>query len=314
MAVLQRPIPGVYLVNVSGSGQVNIAVTAASTVQFRSFEFVEYGGRPDHEDYFAIEGLLLWTSIFLMFEFAGDPLAGQRSNASATLYGPIDNKAATFTLLALNGQPLPVTVSLSFVEDGGAAYGRWTFAGSFVVPAVPFRVTALGKTGGTAFQRVVSQPVHPQSLKLRYTTFLSYVKLGATYRVAFTLTNAGAADTVALSATASFNIVPTIVSPETGSLVGAGQSVQVLIDLPVPDDPSYTNSTAITLRVFASASHANGAAAIQSNVFPVLLACAVDNCLGNWLCDYSQVDIAAPVMPNCTCAIGYQGLRIEELL
>jgi hypothetical protein len=253
--LINTPQQGSWNLHVEGSGALSIDVRGKSSrdllrqlPNFSSFNFVTLTGRIGHSGYFPIPG---------------QPVVGDTQTAVARLNGSISNVA--FNLVNENGDPLqPVTLTQN---DSNAAPDD--FVGTVSLPTQPFRVLATGKdANGIAFQRTLPSLLHPETIRVTPTTFLSDgLPQGQPVSLVFTVQNVGPAGNFNLAASDGQFFVNSV-SPSSLALASGGTGT-VTVNLFVPlsaaagtddsitllatsaTDPTITNSAVQTFEVSA---------------------------------------------------------------
>lgn len=141
IATVKTPPAGMWQVEIHGAGSYAMTAHVKSAEQgpeMVSFQFLEEGGRPGHEGLFPLKRNVkageshLWTL----------ELGGVVSDVEMIFVAEDGSPVARFEVVPLEGS-----------DD---------YSGSAVIPAVPFRVMATGRTrDGSRFQRVDSPLITP---------------------------------------------------------------------------------------------------------------------------------------------------------
>jgi len=170
----------------------------------------------------------------------GQPLTGRSATLKAVISSPAETPPA-FVLLSESGRPLK-QVALDRQEAGDS------FVGPAELPAVPFRVAAIGTdSAGVRYQRV-----DPRLLRTAPVEVVpggpDIAAAGAETSLTFTVRNLGPRARYRVTATARGSVLERVV-PERVEL-DEGASQQVTVWLPLPPDIS----PATTIEVMAVAS------------------------------------------------------------
>lgn len=205
---MATPQVGVWKAVIGGSGQYSLLVNGESTLALDEFSFVELGGRPGHQGYYAISGL---------------PLIGTVSKAVARVSGTPE--ALSFEFRDLNGNTIaPFSLSDADVEANRVA-------GDVTIPSSSFRVYAFGtNTGGSSFQRLIATVIFPQSVVVNPPATVDLGQ-GQTTTYIFQVRNDGAPGTFNFAATDTAKFVAGVVP--TSAALSTGQSVLVKVTLNV---------------------------------------------------------------------------------
>ncbi len=247
---ISNPQPGIWQVVLTSGGAhdsaVQVEARGASHITFGSFEFVRKQ-EGVHGGYFRIDGM---------------PLAGGPATARATLLGGPDK--ATFRLVDESGNPLRdirlTTGNPDTVPDH--------FLGTFVLPAVPFRVVMnASDESGAPIQRQYSVTFRAQPVAV----FFGYgssdvIEPGTSRRFTSAITNVGSelstfAVTVKTSLGEVVDLAPATVTIRPGTSATASFSiaipanaerfsgVEIRITATDTADPSVKNSASADLEL-----------------------------------------------------------------
>ena len=199
---IARPQPGIWRVEVSGSGNVLVKAVGNSPIGFDDFDFVRLQ-EGVHGGYFEMDGL---------------PLTGMPATGRARPdRGPDD---ATFRLIDETGATLRnVSLRKRLPDSSGDDY-----LGTFDPPAVPFRIVMNGlEESGAPVQRVHPVTFRAQPVAVFFTRpMLDVVAPGSSRRFSFAVTNVGnEAATFALKVTTTVgeirDLSPAVVTVQPGT-------------------------------------------------------------------------------------------------
>jgi len=171
---VEKPQPGIWQAQVSGSGTFWLEAQAQSEIYFISAEFVKLGGRPGHEGLFKIQG---------------QPLAGEPATLQATV-SAAETRTATLSLVS---ESADVLQNLRMTE-GGEERDPLEFTGEVPLPGVPFRVAVSGQdTKGMRFQRFFGPLFHAATVALIPKMAFEELAPGSTREAEFEIRNLGPA-------------------------------------------------------------------------------------------------------------------------
>jgi von Willebrand factor A domain-containing protein 7 len=150
-----KPDLGTWRIEFTGAGRFSLSVRAGRAparmpgaprpeiIEVIRFDFVERGGRPGHEGYFALKGRVR---------------SGEERLCSAMLSGP--HQSANFTFVSIAGEPLaPLNLT-----RGDPDIATNEFFGPCPVPAQPFRLRVTGRDmWGADYQRMHSPLYTPDA-------------------------------------------------------------------------------------------------------------------------------------------------------
>lgn len=175
---MTNPTAGAWSITLNGAGSFSLDVTGESGLSLDAFEFVELAGRPGHEGLFSIQGF---------------PVVAQPAIVAAELSG--GPARVSFDLRSKAGDVLEV---LSLAPDAGGSPGE--FFGDVSLPAAGFLAYATGTDlGGFPFQRVLSNQIEPQTIKITAPAPQD-LNPGQTTTYSFQIQNFGASETFRLTA------------------------------------------------------------------------------------------------------------------
>lgn len=229
---ISTPVPGNWKAEVSGSvgGEYSLLMSGESDLSFDEFRFVELGGRPGHQGYYPIPGL---------------PRLGSVVKGLAKLTGA--PSSIVFEFRALDGRQLQ---RFALADPGGEA-GR--LLGDVRVPAESFRIYAVGTDGGgTAFQRLISTVVVPQTVVVNAPASVDLGQNQATTFV-FEVKHSGATDTYNFVGTDARRYISSVTPTSATLQDGGSQLVRVTLN---PGSAPVGTSDTVTLTA-SSASDAN---------------------------------------------------------
>lgn len=220
---IATPATGSWRADVSGSvgGEYSLLISGESDLSFDEFRFVELGGRPGHQGYYPIPGLPRLGSVI-------KGLAKLTGTPSSTL----------FEFRAMDGRQLQ---RFALADPGGEA-GR--LLGDVTVPNENFRIYAVGTdSGGTAFQRLISTVVFPQSVVVSAPASVDLGQNQSTTFI-FEVKHSGATDTYNFVGTDVRGYINSV-SPASATLQdGGSQLVRVTLN---PGSAPVGTSDTITL-------------------------------------------------------------------
>lgn len=243
---IEDPEDGQWTIQVTGDGDLSVAASANSAIQFHSFNFVE-ALNPIHTGYAPIPG---------------EPVAGTPQTGLARLFGPFST--AEFSLVDSFGnqiKPVPMT-------QGDPNTAATDFSGVFTPPDASFRISVSGlDSTGQPYLRLfpVLFSVRTVAIRVDPTSLPTGLPSGQTTVIQFQVNNLGAAGVFSLAAADDRGFVSNV-TPTQLSL-GAGESGVVAVSLTVPAgtpdgttvlltatarsvlNPEVENSASVTLAV-----------------------------------------------------------------
>ncbi len=236
---VDAPIPGLWSLEVGGSGRLSTVVMGNSDLSLDSFRFVERRGRIEHEGLFPIKG---------------QPIQGEDQIVTATLVGPFAD--AAFVRLAPNATPVD---TLDLVQGNDEDVPADVFVGSLDPGAGAFRVYARGTDAdGHAFQRAYAPTFRGQTVKVIALTSAARLTPGTVTRVEFEVTNLDSTDTFRITAADDLGFVGSV-NP-TFLTLGLMESatVEVALFVPAEYEPAIDTLTVVA-QSLANADVANSA-------------------------------------------------------
>lgn len=209
---VSTPAKGNWTVSITGNTPFSLVSMGESSLFLTKFNFVELGGRLDHEGLFPIVGL---------------PIVGSLSTIDTELSDGFSS--ASFEFRSQTGESLK---KFSLTRDSGIAPNR--FSGTVILPNIPFVVYVTGlDISGNMYQRVIPTLIKTQTVQI-ITPLIQKVSPGQTYNYVVKVKNFGPQDTFKFIASDTSSFI-TAVSPQSFTL-STGQTIDVTIQIKVPSD------------------------------------------------------------------------------
>ena len=251
MFVVEKPESGTWTATISGQGHfslrmnvpaggnarrdspvVNAAPSAASQplddIEFDAFEFQQVAGRPGHEGLFKIDGY---------------PVAGKSYPVEARISG--DFSTVRFEFRTIDGQPLQALQLKHDREDDGR--DQRVYRGEVTIPDGPFRVYASGlDMHGQRYQRVIPQPVRPQSFTVNGPGFTEWHP-GEPATATFTVTNAGDAAEFEATIVDTAKLLKSDQKIRFSLAAGESKTLELAFDVPIAA-PTTHETVIVTVR------------------------------------------------------------------
>lgn len=223
------PEPGDWTLAATGSGDYRLAVQGNSPLELYIFEFVELANVA-HPGYVRI---------------AGQPVVGTSPTGLANMIGPF--ATAEFRLV----DDVGATLQIVPLAQGDLDAAADEFAGSFALPATPFRVAVSGSdANGRPYERLFPTLFRVQTVKVSLdpATAVPALPVGATTTLRYDVENLGAAGDFRITAADSTGFL-TLVQPTLLTLP-AGATGTVSVNLTVP--PGTPDETDVSITVTAT--------------------------------------------------------------
>jgi hypothetical protein len=219
-----EPIPGNWLLKVSGETSFRLDVTGQSSVGPLGAQFVELLGRPGHTGHFPIPG---------------EPLSLQTNHMQAQLAGQFDKVAFEF-----RDQVNRRVKNIELASDNGSG----EFLGDVETPGEPFLLYVTGKdANGLEFQRVYPRIFRPAALRIKETGNPVLLP-GMETEIQFNITNTGAGGVFEMFASDTGGFI-TNTTPANFTLPqGASTSITVRARVPTNQLPGIATTITCTVR------------------------------------------------------------------
>lgn len=224
---VETPTPGMWQLQLQGTGTVAASVFGNSDLEFGDFAFVALSGRDLHEG---------------LFPIFGQPVAGEEQLAKARLYG--EYGSAEFQIGDLAGEPM---MPLNMVLGGHPDVASDEYIGEAVLPEQSFRIYARGvDVNGYEFIRAYPPSFRLQTVKVEPNPDPAYLARGTATEVTFTVTNVGTRGSFRILVSDEQRFVTTYAP--TFLVLEAGASAMVKVTVNVPEDTDLASDT-VTLVV-----------------------------------------------------------------
>lgn len=209
---IEKPQPGAWHAQVSGTGTYWLETKAQSEINFITAEFVELRGRPGHEG---------------LFRIYGQPIAGEPARLRVELLGD-EAKEPTFAFVSERGDVLQ---KLRMKPDENEPL---EFFGDVALPALPFRIAVSGRDArGFEYQRFFAPLFHAETVQLTPRLDFDEIAAGDTREAVFAVKNLGPARMFKVTVTDARRFV-TSFEPHDLTVEAHGTAL-VHIKLAVPD-------------------------------------------------------------------------------
>ena len=225
------PEDGNWEITVTGNGDASISVDGQSPLALANFEFVEFGGRPDHEGFFALEG---------------NPIALSNASVVADVSGEFSS--ASFVLRDLEGNDI---VNIA-AETGNEEIPAQTFLGETQIPQQEFLAYAIGETAsGEPFSRILPGKFTPTTVEIRRLGLLDFYPVGSTANIEFSVFNRGDEDReFEFTVTDAVNSVTT---PSSGLIsIASGESEVISLAIAISENATPFIDIPVSLSVVST--------------------------------------------------------------
>ena len=213
IVTIEKPQPGKWRAEVSGSGTYWLQAQVQSDIYFIKAQFVELRGRPAHEG---------------LFRIPGQPVAGKPATLEISLSA--DEAASTeFAFVSERGDLLE-KLSLKNTDPDREFL---EFSGEVKLPSVPFRVAVNGyDTKGMPFQRFHGPLFHAETVEVVPKLDFDAIAAGETKHGVFEVRNLGPAGKFNITVTDARKYLTRVEPRELMLEKGASGLVQVELAAP----------------------------------------------------------------------------------
>ncbi|WP_019529479.1 hypothetical protein [Dasania marina] len=232
-----NPASGSWSIEVTGSGDLTIAVKSKTDLFLDSLEFVELKGRIGHEGLFPVDGT---------------PIAGNTGTILANMIG--DYSSSQFSFRRPDGS----LIANIDTHQNNPNTSADKFVGDVTIPTETFLIYATGKTmGGNQFSRLISGESSATYVEVKAPQGLEILKIGDSVTLTFQVTNHGSSEDsfTLVAATEAGVILSEIITLEGGS----STTVQVPVSASETTLPYSTIDVSLTAQSKTDANIQNNA-------------------------------------------------------